>query len=211
MEASAERVTRVFHRMHAGRPVRVVWVLEELGVPYQLEVVASEDRGGAEHRERHPLGRVPVLEDEHGFIFESAAICLHLADQHPRSGLLAAPGTHERALAYQWACFAPAELEPPLIDSVMYAQGEPERAAKQAKRFVAALTAVSDALGDHDYLVADRFGVADVMIGSVTSFAQRAGLLEQMPQNLKDYLARLQARPAYQRALAATEAEPQPA
>lgn len=182
-------------------------MLEELGEPYQLEVVSSEDRGGEEHRARHPLGRVPVLEDERGCIFESAAICMHLADLHPDSGLLPDPGTHERALAYQWACFGPAELEPPLIDSLLFAQSEPARAAKQSERFAKAMAAVSAALGDQDYLVANSFGVADVMIGSVTGFAQRAGLLDQMPGNLQAYLARLEARPAYQRARDATARE----
>lgn len=198
---------RVFHRRHAGRPVRVVWVLEELGAPYQLDVVRSEDRGGEEHRARHPLGRVPVLEDERGCIFESAAICMHLADLHPESGLLPALGTHERALAYQWACFGPAELEPPLLDSLVYSESEPERAAKQAERFAKGMAAVSDALGEEDYLVANRFGVADVMIGSVIGFAQRAGRLDEMPENLKGYLARLQARPAFRRARDATAAD----
>jgi glutathione S-transferase len=201
-------VNRVFHRKHAGRPVRVVWVLEELGEPYEIVVVGGEDRGGEEHRARHPLGRVPVLEDEQGCLFESAAICLHLADLHPQSGLLGAPGTRERALAYQWVCFGPAELEPPLIDSLLHAHSETERAARQADIFARRLAAVSDALGEHDYLVANRFGVADVMIGSVAGFAQRAGRLEQAPANLTDYLARLTERPAYQRALEATAAEP---
>lgn len=197
---------RVFHRPHAGRPIRVVWTLEELGEPYELVLLSSEDRGGSEHLKRHPLGRVPVFEDDEGCVFESAAICLHLADMHPDSGLLPPAGTHERALAYQWACFGPAELEPPLVDSLVYAESEPQRAAKQGERFSRALRAVSDALGEHDYMVADRFGVADVMIGSVAHFAQR-GRVEQLPQNLTDYLTRLHARPAYQRALEATAAE----
>lgn len=201
-------VIRVFHRKHAGRPMRAVWVLEEIGEPYELVLVSSEDRGGSEHRERHPLGRVPVLQDEHGYVFESAAICLHLADLRPDAGMLPATGTHERALAYQWTCFGPAELEPPLIDSLLHSQSDPERSAKQGERFAAGLRAVSDALGQRQYLVGDEFGVADVMIGSVVGFAQRAGLMDQVPQNLRGYLAGLEARPAYGRAREATTAEP---
>ncbi len=82
-------MVRVFHRLHAGRPVRVVWVLEELGEPYELTVVRSEDRGGDEHRRRHPLGRVPVLELDEGFIFESAAICLQPRRPAPAGGAAA--------------------------------------------------------------------------------------------------------------------------
>jgi glutathione S-transferase len=199
---------RVFHRAHAGRPVRVVWLLEELGLPYELTVVRSEDRGGEEHRGRHPLGRVPVLELDEGFVFESAAICLHLADLHPEAGLLAAPGSYERALAYQWSCFGPAELEPPLIESLLSAESDAQRSAAQSERFAEALGAVSDALGEREYLVGDSFGVADVMIGSVVLFARRARRLDQADQNLRNYLERLETRPAYQRARQATAPEP---
>jgi glutathione S-transferase len=123
---------RLYHREHAGRPIRVTWVLEELGEPYEITVMTREESNGEEHRVRHPLGRVPVLEDEDGFVFESAAICLHLADLHPNAGLAPAPGTHERALLHQWTIFAPAELEPPLIESAVHAQRDPRGAGAAA-------------------------------------------------------------------------------
>src|SRR6516162_9599458 len=85
---------RVFHRERAGCPLRVLWMLEELGEPYELIVMTREEGRGADHRGRHPLGRVPAIEDDEGVVFESAAICLHLGDRHPESGLLPAPGTH---------------------------------------------------------------------------------------------------------------------
>ena len=72
--------------------------------------MTREESKGEEHRVRHPLGRVPVLQDEEGFVFESAAICLHLADLHPDAGLVPALGTHERALLYQWTIFAQRSL-----------------------------------------------------------------------------------------------------
>ena len=152
-------MVRIYHREHAGRPIRVAWVLEELGEPYEVTWMTREEAKGADHRSRHPLGRVPVLEDEEGFIFESAAICLHLADQHPEAGLVPALGTRDRALVYQWAVFAPAELEPPLIEAAMQAQRDPERAASARRRFDAAVAAVSGSLGGSDYLVGDRFTV----------------------------------------------------
>ena len=138
---------RLYHREHAGRPIRVAWTLEELGEPYEVTVMTHEEGKGEEHRARHPLGRVPVLEDEEGFVFESAAICLHLADLHPDAGLAPAPGTHERALLYQWTIFAPAELEPPLIESAVHAQRDPERSAAARQRFDEAARAVSRRLG----------------------------------------------------------------
>jgi glutathione S-transferase len=191
---------RVFHREHAGRPRRVLWTLEELGQPYELVVMSREEGRGEEHRARHPLGRVPVLEDDEGFVFESAAICLQLADLYPDAGLVPPLQTHERALVYQWTCFAPAELEPPLIEAAIHAERDPERSAAARRRFDAAASAVAAALADDEYLLAARFSVADIMVGTAIAFTVRAGFSEDLPSNLKDYLTRLAQRPAYQRA-----------
>jgi glutathione S-transferase len=167
---------RLYHREHAGRPIRVAWVLEELGEPYEITKMTREQAQGEEHRARHPLGRVPVLQDEHGFVFESAAICLHLADLYPDAGLAPALGTHERALVYQWTVFAPAELEPPLIESAVHAQSDPDRSATARRRFDKAAGAVSGALDSSDYLVGDRFTVADVLVGSTLASPSASAL-----------------------------------
>lgn len=180
--------------------MRVAWVLEELGEPYELTVITREEGRGEEHRARHPLGRVPVLEDDEGFLFESAAICLHLADLHPEAGLIPAPGTRERALVYQWTVFAPAEVEGPLLEAAIYAERDPERAASARRRFDATAAAVSDALGEGEYLVGGRFTVADVLVGTALAFTARAGFADELPGNVKAYLARLAARPAFVRA-----------
>jgi glutathione S-transferase len=193
---------RVYHREGAGRPVRVAWTLEELGEPYELTVVAGEDRHGADYRARHPLGKVPALEDEHGAVFESAAICLHLADQKPELGLVPPLGSHERALVYQWTVFAPAELEPSLIETWSFtsAGDAPERAERAHKRFVAAMTAVGDSLGEREYLLGDQFTVADVLVGTALAFTTKVGISDQLPANLTAYVGRLAGREAFQRA-----------
>ncbi|MGO9489423.1 MAG: glutathione S-transferase family protein [Solirubrobacteraceae bacterium] len=196
---------RLYHREHAGRPVRAAWTLEELGQPYELVKMTTEEGGGAEHLGRHPLGRVPVLEDDEGFVFESAAICLHLADLYPEAGLIPPPGSHDRALVYQWACFAPAELEPPLIESAIHAQSDPERSAKARGKFDAGADAVASALGQREFLVGDGFTVADVMVGTALAFTARVGFAEELPENIGGYIARLAQRPAYQRAYQRTE------
>ena len=197
---------RLYHREHAGRPLRVAWMLEELDEPYEVTIMTREEGKGEEHRARHPLGRVPVLEDEEGFVFESAAICLHLADLHPNAGLAPAPGTRERALLYQWTIFAPAEIEPPLIEFAMQAERDPDRAATARGRFDNAANAVSSALEGNDYLVADRFTVADILVGSALAFTKRIGIADELPATLRDYLERLAERPARQRALERTSA-----
>jgi glutathione S-transferase len=191
---------RVFHREKAGRPLRIIWTLEEVGEPYELTVMTREESQGEEHRDRHPLGRVPVLEDDEGFLFESAALCLHVADMHPESGLVPPLGTHERALVYQWACFAPAELEPSLFEVGTQAKKDPERAAAARERFDRAADAVAGALDGNEHLVAGRFSVADVLVGTALLFTTRAGFADELPQSLKDYTGRLAQRPAFQRA-----------
>jgi glutathione S-transferase len=198
----------VYHREHAGRPRRVLWMLEEIGEPYELTIMNREQGSGEEHRARQPLGRVPVVEFDDGYVFESAAICLHLADLYPDSGLIGPLGTHPRALAYQWSIFAPAELEPPLIEGAMFREADPERAGKARARFFKAVDAVAQSLDGGEYLVEGRFGVADVLISTALSFAKRANFPEPFPPVLDDYLTRLFERPAYQRALERASAAP---
>ena len=102
--------------MPRTRSSRVLWLLAELDAPSELVKLAPEQRRSVEHRARHPLGRVPALELDDGTVmFESAAICLQLADLHPEAGLIAPLGSPERALVYQWVLFAVTELEAPLF------------------------------------------------------------------------------------------------
>ena len=176
-------------------------MLEEIGEPYELTVMSWEQGSGEEHRARHPLGRVPVAQFDEGYVFESAAICLHLADLHPDTSLIGALGTHARALAYQWSIFAPAELEPPLIEAAIFREADQDRAGKARARFFEAANAVAQSLDGDDYLVEGEFGVADVLVGTALSFTKRAKFPDPLPQPLEDYLTRLFERPAYQRAL----------
>ena len=183
-------------------------MLEELGEPYELTVMNWEEGSGEAHRARHPLGRVPVVQFDQGYVFESTAICLHLADLHPEGGLLAAPGTYARALGYQWSVFAPAELEPPAIEAAIFGEADPERAGKARERFFRAADAVGRDLDGSDYLVDGKFGVADIMVGTALSFAKRAKFPEPLPTVLDDYMTRLFERPAYKRALERASAAP---
>jgi glutathione S-transferase len=190
------------------RATRPRWVLEELGIPYDL-VRLDPGKGGTrtpEHLERHPLGHVPVLEDRGHFIFESGAICLHLADLFPEKRLLPPIGSVERGHAYQWVLFAMAELEPPLV--VLSAEAKKPDAERNdavvttaRARFHQAAEVLEAVLRDRKYLVGDAFGVADVMIGATLAWARGMRLIDAMPA-LDGYLSRLRERPAWMRALA---------
>jgi glutathione S-transferase len=190
------------------RASRPRWVLEELGVPYDLVRLVPGPAGtrSPEHLARHPLGHVPVLEDRGQFIFESGAICLHLADLFPEKRLLPQPGTVDRAHAYQWVLFSIAEMEPPLI--TLAAEAKKPDVEKNAsvstearERFGKTAATLEAVLRDRKYLVGDAFGVADVMVGATLAWARAMRLVDALP-SLEGYLTRLRERPAWQRALA---------
>lgn len=183
---------RVYHRP-TSRSHKVVWMLEELGADYDVTLFTRADALTDEHRERHPLGRVPVLEIDGRFVFESAALCLHLADMHPEAGLIPAPGSLERAYVYQWALFAMTEIEPWLIAFMRAEDDEGREAARE--KFRAATAVLDDVLEGGDYLVGGEFGVADVIAGSVVGDGGKRGLVDGQA-NVTAWVARLGERPA---------------
>jgi glutathione S-transferase len=194
-------VNRLYHREGAGRPRRVRWALEEAGAPYDLVVMTQEEGQGEEHARRHPLGRVPVLETEDGTLFESAALCLQVADLHPEADLIPPPGSFERGQVYQWSIFAMSELEPTLIRAhLARRESDTDAQAKADARLDKTFAAVENALEGRDYIVG-RFTVADVVLGGVLESARRFEILPSSP-NILAYLARLDARPAKQVAYA---------
>jgi glutathione S-transferase len=193
-------VQRLYHREGAGRPPRVRWALEEVGATYDYVVMSKEEGRGEEHARRHPLGRVPVLETDDGLLFESAGLCLHVADSHPAAGLIPDTGTFERARVYQWTFFAMTQLEPVLVRTYLARRADDATAVeKEERRLNKAYRAIADALAGHDYLVGDRFTIADIVVGGVLDSARRYKLLPDLPQ-LDEYLGRLDQRPAKQRA-----------
>ena len=193
---------RLYHREGAGRPARVRWALEEAGAPYDFVVMDSETGRGEEHARRHPLGRVPALETDDGTLFESAALCLHIADLYPEAGLIPPTGTHERGEVYQWVLFAMTELEAAMLRTIITRRGtDAEETAKAAERLERVGAVLADVLGQTDYLVGNRFTIADVVVGGVLGSARKYDALPDSPA-LRAYLDRLDGRPARQRAYA---------
>jgi glutathione S-transferase len=190
------------------RATRPRWVLEELGVPYELvrlDPGKGETRTSA-HLARHPLGHVPVLEDEGTVMFESAAICLQLADRFPEGHLAPAPGTPDRALLYQWIFFGVTEVEPPL--SALSAQrrkpeAERDGAAMEAARvqFATVARPLERILQRSAWILGDSFTVADVIVGSLLVWARAMGAYQAVPA-FDAYVERLRDRPAWKRASA---------
>jgi glutathione S-transferase len=195
-------VQRLYQREGAGRPPRVRWALEEAGAPYEYVVLTKDEGRSDEHAARHPLKRVPALESDEGTLFESAALCLQIADLYPEAGLIPATTTHARGQVYQWSFFAMTELEPAVLRAYIEIHAtvpDPEAVAKAEARLAKVAAALAGALDGRDYLVDDRFTIADVVMGGVLHSARRLELMPDSPV-LHAYLARLDGREAKQRA-----------
>jgi len=193
------------HHQPRSRSTRVLWLLEEIGEPFDLTVIAREAKQTPAYRALHPLGRSPALETDDGPVFESTALILHIADLHPEAGLIAPLGSYSRALQYQWCFFGMTEIESAMMDIArqLWNEGEPVEEVVDAapRRFLKTTDVVAGTLADRDYLVDDEFSVADVVVGSVLAFA-RTGEVTELPDGVVDYVDRLEARPARQRAVA---------
>jgi glutathione S-transferase len=148
--------------MPRTRSSRVLWLLEEIGAAYDLTEIRGAERRSDEHLLRHPLGRVPALELGDGTtMFESAAICLQLADLNPGAGLIGPIGSAARGLVYQWVVFAVSELEGPVFRWIREL-GEGVTDSPARDRFAEAADAIQSVIADRDWLIDDRFSVADV-------------------------------------------------
>ena len=173
-----------------------MWTLEELGEPYECSVMTREERGGEEHRARHPLGRVPVIADDGAHLFESAAIILALADRDGQGRLSFPLGSRESELVYQWAFFAMLEIEAPTVTARDEKERDPERHDAARERVREAVGVVEREVEGHDFIVGDRFSAADIVLGSVLVFARDQGLLEGGFPEVRRYVDALAARPA---------------
>jgi glutathione S-transferase len=193
---------RLFH-VPTSRSTRVLWTLEEIGRPYELVTLTWDERKGEEHRRRHPLGKVPAFEFDDGqVLFESAAICLQLADLYPDGGLLPPVGSAARGRVYQWSVFAIAELEKVAFPwNRARRSGEGEAAA--AEKFAPVGEAIRGALAPGDpWIAGEDFSVADILLVSTLRNTVQLGLLEP-GDPLSDYVERGLERPAQLRADAA--------
>jgi glutathione S-transferase len=185
---------RLYHVPNSSSQ-RVVWLLEEIGEPYELTILGDRESRLAdpEHLRRHPYGRVPVLEDAGNYIFESGAICLYLADKYPEAGLLPAGGSVDRGLVYQWSLFAYTELQARLVQ---FRLAESESALQTARAALReAIGAVARTLQGQDFLVGGRFTVGDLLVATALANARRLDAVELAPE-IVGYLEATEARPA---------------
>ena len=187
-----------------ARDTRVRWALEEVGQPYEVRLVTFAAMKEPAHLALHPFGQIPTYEEGDLALFETGAIVLHLA--RALSGLLPAdPNARARAIAWMFAALN--TVEPPileLVDRERLRGDKPwaeERLPLVDERVRARLQQLAARLGDAEWLDG-AFSAGDLMMVHVLLRLRPSGLLDEYP-NLAAYVARGEARPAYQRAFAA--------
>jgi glutathione S-transferase len=187
-----------------ARDTRVRWAFEEVGQPYDVRLVSFAEMKAPAHRQLHPFGQIPTYEEGDLVLFESGSIVLHLAQRH--AGLL--PGdANARARAITWLFAALNTIEPPILElqnAKLLERDKPwyeERLPIVTERVHDRLGELSARLGDADWLDG-AFSAGDLMMVEVLRRLKTSGLLNEYP-NLAPYVARGEARPAYQRAFSA--------
>ena len=195
---------KLYHHPHT-RSFRPLWLLEELQTPYELvDIKIFQGEGKKEnYLQINPYGKVPTLDDNGTILYEAGAICMYLTDKFAEKGLAPAMNTPERGLYYQWMFFAPATMEPPLMNIFLHTKLLPEEerlpqlVEPSTKQFHKIAKNLNQVMKGRSYLLGEQFTTADIMIAST---------LQWFPEfmddrsNLQDYVSRISERPAYQRA-----------
>ena len=196
----------LFHAPQS-RSGRIVWLLEEIGAPYDIEYVdifrAMTGTGKPDPANPHPDGKVPALLHDGGLVTESAAVALYLTDLFPKANLGAPVGSPERAAYLTWLAWTAGEMEPAYWARI---KGETESDPLLKARYDAANARILGALEHGPYLMGHRFTAVDVMVGSALAWGR-----EFAPDSplLDAYLARISGRPGNLLAMA-KDAPPQP-
>ena len=192
-----------------SRSLRILWLLEELGLPYELETMELLPPAPAPFAQRSPLGKFPTIEDGDVTMFESGAILEYVLERYG-DGRLAPPADSPlRATFLQWVHFAESTLFSGMGAIAWHtrfredAEKIPEAIEDYRTWTRAALATLDRALDGRDYLLGPDFSGADIMVGYSVLVAGPLGLLTDEFPNVNVYLARLAARPALRRALGA--------
>ncbi|EDQ89377.1 uncharacterized protein MONBRDRAFT_32442 [Monosiga brevicollis MX1] len=185
------------------RAVRMAWMLEELGQPYErikidIRDETSQSRNDRAFREASPMGKVPALRHGPIKLWDSGAMCLYLADAFPEAGLAVAPSDPRRGQYLQWTLFTNSVLEPAMTERI--AGMEPHPSSHGHGSFDQMITTLEQALQQGPWLLGEQFTSADVLVGTGISFMIQFGVLKEPSTVLTDYVARCSARPACQRA-----------
>ena len=203
----------VLYHCASARSFRPLWMLEELGAPYELRMLPFPPRAlQRSYLELNPLGTVPLLIDGDTRMTESAAMCEYLAwrcDPDNLRGLAVRAGEPAFGAWLNWLHHGEATLTFPQTIVLRYARFEPDErklpqaADDYAKWFIARLRGIDAVLSQQEFLCAERFTAADVSVGYALMLASQLDLVARFPAAVSAYWERLQQREGFRRALAA--------
>jgi len=197
------------HHAPDSRSVRIVWLLEELGLPYECELYNLGERRmrEADYLAIHPLGRVPALEVDGQVLLESGAIVEYLLAKHGKGALCPSPDSPQFGTYLQWLHYAEGMLMPQVNIIVVERWFLPEEKRNQTnldratRLLTRMLVAVDRGLEGREYL-AGEFSGADIMTGHACFVSDQCGADISDKPNVAAYVERIKARPAFQRAMA---------
>jgi glutathione S-transferase len=189
-----------------SRAMRCLWMLEELGVPYEnVKTMFATDSRSAEYLKINPNGHIPALQDGDVTLWESLAINLYLARKHDKG--LWPKSVGDEGHAFKWTLWAATEAEEPIVTALVNkvflpeAQRDPAKAADAAERFKTPLAVLDGELAGRQYLVANAFSVADLNVAAVVGWAPMGGIDLAPAANVSAWLNRCTSRPAYARVM----------
>ena len=183
------------------------WMMEEVGEPYETVWMAfGAPLQSAEYRAINPMAKVPALRDGDVVVTEAPAICAYLADRYPDKGLAPPGGSAARAAYFRWMFFSAGPLEMAVTARALGWQVPEGRSAMVGfGSYARTLDSLETALRPGPHVCGEQFTAADVVLGSALGWGLMFGTIEKRPP-FDDYVARLQQRPAFQRANALNEA-----
>jgi len=193
----ADDLTLYTHPMSRGRVAR--WMLEEIGAPYQVEILEfGTTMKAPAYLAINPMGKVPAIRHNGKVVTENAAICAYLADTFPAAGL--GPKPDERADYYRWLFFAAGPLEYAVTNHAFGLTPPADRAAAVGYgSYKQALDTLEYAVTRMPFLTGERFTAADLYVGSHIGFGMEFGTIEKRPA-FEAYHAKMKDRPAALRA-----------
>ena len=188
----------IFYHNPMSRGQIVRWMLEELGAPYDTEILDyASSMKAEEYRAVNPMMKVPAISHHGKIVTECAAICAYLADAFPEAGL--GPREEEKADYYRWLFFAAGPLEQAVTNNFAGFAAKPEQQRMFGYgTYDLAVNTLSDHLAGRPYVCGSRFNAADVYVGSAVMWGTQFGTLPKL-DSFMAYADRLSQREAYKR------------
>jgi glutathione S-transferase len=193
-------ITLYTNPMSRGRIVH--WLLEELGVPYDMKILDFEKREhkSPEYLKINPMGKVPAIVHRGTVVTEAAAICVYLADAYPTAGLAPSLDDPQRATYLRWLFFGAGCVEPAIVDRMLHRPTVERKGALGYGSYEDTVNTLEEALWPGPWILGQRFSAADIYVGALVQWGSQVKALEPRPKFVQ-YMERIAARPALQKSL----------